>query len=335
MASRKPRIAVVGTGGTISALGRHSLDLHEYSDFGEKLEVDELLARFPEAGAAAELVAVRFRAIGSSSITPADRIQLARVIDGTVAGDAAIDGVVVTHGTSTIEETAYFLHLTLKVGVSVVLVAAQPPADRARLGLRAQPGQRRSRRCLAGGTGPRRTCAPERRDPVGAGRDQDRQLAAPDLRTPDFGMLGYADADGTIAIYRRPVRRHAPEAEFDLSALEELPRVDIVLAYAGADGALIDAALAAGARGLVCSGIPAGKPTPAQRAALLGAIDAGVPVVLASRAGSGRAILRTNDREAGFIAADTLNAQKARVLLMLALTVTGDVHEIRRMFAEY
>lgn len=155
------------------------------------------------------------------------------------------------------------------------------------------------------------------------------------FRTPDFGILGYADPDGTIVIYREPVRRHAPEAEFEVAGLEDLPRVDIVYAYAGADGALIDAALAAGARGLVCSGIPAGKPTPAQRAALLGAIGAGVPVVLASRAGSGRAILRGKDREAGLIAADTLNAQKARVLLMLALTVSADAGDIRRIFAEY
>jgi L-asparaginase len=156
------------------------------------------------------------------------------------------------------------------------------------------------------------------------------------FRTPDLGILGYADPDGAVSIYRRPNRRHAPDTEFEVSGSEELPLVDIVYAYAGADGALIDAAAARGAKGIVVAGNAPGRATTGQRDALVEANRRGVLVVLSSRAGSGRTIPRIRDRETGgIIAADNLNPQKARVLAMLALTVTEDPEEIRRIFAEY
>ena len=154
------------------------------------------------------------------------------------------------------------------------------------------------------------------------------------FHTPDFGVLGHIDGDG-VQIYRRPARRHAPDTEFEVAGLGDLPRVDIAYSYAGGDGTVVDALVAAGASGIVSAGLAPGIPTPLERAALERARDAGVVVVQSSRAGSGRVALRRYLEEAGMVAADNLNPQKARVLLMLALTRTQDVGAIRRLFATY
>ena len=130
-------------------------------------------------------------------------------------------------------------------------------------------------------------------------------------------------------------RRHGPGSEFSLDAVVSFPRVDIVYAHAGADGVLIDAAVAAGARGLVVAGFAPGLDTPAQLAALNRARDAGVVVVQGSRAGSGRVVPLASSHPRDAVSADNLTPQKARVLLMLALTVTDEVGEIGRMFREY
>ena len=155
------------------------------------------------------------------------------------------------------------------------------------------------------------------------------------FRSPDLGMLGYADPDGRIAIYRRPSRRHAPDTEFDVRGRTDLPRVDIAASYSGADGAAIHAFVAAGARAIVSASLPPGVTTPAETDALLEARRQGVLIVLSSRAGSGRVLPRTLLRQQGIVVADNLTPQKARVLAMLALTKTDNMSEIQRMFDEY
>ena len=136
------------------------------------------------------------------------------------------------------------------------------------------------------------------------------------FRTPDFGVLGHIDGDG-VQIYRRPVRLHAPDTEFDVGNLQSLPRVDISYSYGGVDGTVVEALVAAGARGIVSAGLAPGIPAPLERAALEKARDAGVVIVQSNRAGSGRVALRRYLDEAGMVAADNLNPQKARILLML------------------
>jgi L-asparaginase len=123
------RIAVIGTGGSISMPGRHRLDLYEYADYTRVLEVDELLAMFPEISEVADAVPIRFRALPSSSIQATDWLELNDKISEIVRDDSLLEGIVITHGTDTVEETAYFLHLTAKVDVPIVLVAAQRPPN--------------------------------------------------------------------------------------------------------------------------------------------------------------------------------------------------------------
>jgi L-asparaginase len=330
-----PRIAVIGTGGTISGVGRDRLDFYEYGTSGRFMQVDELIAGVPELPRVADVVPVRYKNVGSTEIGPADWLALVALIHETVAADASIAGVVVTHGTATLEETAYFLNLTVKVPTPVVVVGAMRPSS----ALGADGGLNLLNAARVAG-------CPDARgmgvmvvlnDEINAAREvaKTSNYRVQTFVSRDFGILGYADADRVI-FYRKPLRRCAPEAEFDVSGLSELPRVDIIPAYAGADAVLVEAAVAAGAKGIISAGFPSGSPSPAQKAALKKAAAAGIVVVQSSRSGSGRVIDdKVALRDAGFVAADNLTAQKARILLMLALTVTTDIGEIRRMFDTY
>jgi L-asparaginase len=154
------------------------------------------------------------------------------------------------------------------------------------------------------------------------------------FRSRDFGMLGHADFD-KIAYYRMPERRRAPDTEFDVRGVTELPRVDISLSYAGADGTVIDALVDAGAKGIVVGAMPPGYTTAAEHEALCRAAKAGVALVQSTRAGSGRVGDVPSKRAPGAVLADNLTPQKARILLMLGLTATQKSSELQRMFDEY
>ena len=331
----KSRVALIGTGGTISSIGRDSLDVWEYMDTARKAEPDELLQRFPEVPAAAEIVPVRFRAVGSTAIGPSDWLALVTTVHDALAKQAPLNGIVITHGTATLEETAYFLNLTLRTDAPVVVVGAQRPAT----GLSSDAAMNLLNAVRVAGSPAARGLGVLvlLNDEIQAAREVTKAstLRLETFRSPDLGMLGYADPDGRIAIYRKPARRHNPDTEFDVAGRSSLPRVDIVASYAGADGAAIEAFVVAGARAIVSASLPPGVTTPAETDALQQARRRGVLVVLSSRAGSGRVLPRTALRERGFVVADNLSPQKARVLAMLALTRTDDPTEVQRIFDEY
>lgn len=330
----RPRVALIGTGGTIASMGDHPLEVITYIRHGRILDTEALLARVPEVQRVAEVVAVPFSALPSTAIGPTDWLALAAAIHRVAAEQSGVGGVVVTHGTASLEETAYFLNLTLKTDLAVVVTGAQRPAT----GL--------------SGDGPmnivgavRAAASPAARglgvlvllnDELQAAREVTKTstMRLQTFRSPDFGILGHVDEDG-VHVYRRPVRRHAPDTEFSLDGNEALPRVDVVLSYAGADGFAIDAAVAAGARGIVVSGFAPGLVPPAQLEALGKAREQGVVVVQSTRAGSGRVVHIESRQVDGVVTADNLNPWKARVLLMLALTRSSDPHEIQRMFDTY
>jgi L-asparaginase len=129
MITNFPRIAVIGTGGTISSLGASSLDVLDYPDFGQKLTCDALLDRFPEVQLVADPVPVTFRQVGSTKIGPKDWIEIRSMVHRIAHDEPAIAGFVIPHGTATLEETAFFLNLTLATARPVVLVGAQRPAS--------------------------------------------------------------------------------------------------------------------------------------------------------------------------------------------------------------
>jgi L-asparaginase len=330
----RARVAVIGTGGTISSVGRDALDVWEYMDHSTRLEADELVAAVPELATVADVVAVPHRAVSSAAIAPADWLALNALVHEVVARER-VAGVVITHGTATLEETAYFLNLVAKVDVPIVIVGSQRPFS----GLSTD-----ARMNLVSAV--RVAAAPEARglgvlvvlnDEIQAAREVTKTstLRLETFRSHDLGMLGYADPDGRVAIYRAPTRRHAPETEFDVRGASALPRVDIAYSYAGADGTAITAFVAAGARGIVSASLAPGIATPAEMDALIDARRRGVVVVMSTRAGSGRVLRRTAFRERGLVVADTLSPQKARVLTALALTVTDDVERVQAMFDTY
>jgi L-asparaginase len=330
----KPRVAFIGTGGTIASVGRGPLDTVDYGATGQLLEAEAILARFPEVQEVAEVIPAPYKAIPSTRIAWPDWKALLLLCDWLVAEDPALAGIVIGHGTASLEETAYFLSLTLKVGVPVVLAGAQRPNS----ALSTDAGMN-----LVNAV--RVAACPEARglgalvvlnDEIHAAREVTKSSTGrlQTFRAPDFGALGHADAD-RIAFYRRPLRRVAPDTEFEVRGLDALPRVDITYTYAGADGIAARAFLAAGARGLISAGFAPGYGTPSEAEAFREAIARGVIVMQSTRAGSGRVFPTTRLREAGILPADNLTPQKARILLSLALTRTGDPAEIARIFATY
>ena len=330
----RPRIALIGTGGTIGSLGRGPFDIADYATLGNVMDAEQLLAYWPQLHEVADVVAVKYAAVPSTALGPTQWLELVLLCDRVVAEIPGLDGIVITHGTATLEETAYFLSLTVKVEVPVVLVGAQRPSS----GLSSDAGMNLANACRVAGDPRARGLGALvlLNDEIHAAREVTKTSTSrlQTFRSPDFGCLGHADADA-IAWYRRPLRKLGKETEFDVRALATLPRVDIVYCYAGADGAAVEAFIAAGAQGLVSAGFAPSFVTPALAEAMTAAIAAGTPIAASTRAGSGRMFHTSRMREAGFLNADNLNPQKARILLMLGLTVTKDPVELNRIFAEY
>jgi L-asparaginase len=330
----RPRVAIIGTGGTIASVGKGPLDLLDYGANETMLHVDELIARFPEVHEVVEVLPIRFEAMPSPKVYFPEWKALVRRIETLVQEQENLAGIVVTHGTASLEETAYFLNLTLHIDVPVVVVGSQRPATALSTdaGMNLVNAVRTAAAADSRGLG----VLVLLNDEIHAAREVTKTSTyrLQTFRTPDFGVLGHADGDA-IAYYRRPLRRRAPDTEFNIQTLEALPRVDIVYAYTGADGTAVRAFLEAGVQGIVSAGFAPGFCGPGDLEALEEAVRRGVVVVQSTRAGSGRTFRSTRLTKSGFLIADNLNPQKARLLLALALTVTRDQAEIARIFAEY
>jgi L-asparaginase len=330
----KAKVAFIGTGGTIASLGRGPLELQDYGTGGTVMHADEILARWPETALVADVMAVKYRNIVSPAIDFSDWKALALLCKQLVHDHPDLAGIVIGHGTATLEETAYFLNLTVKVSIPVVIVGSQRPSS----ALSSDAGMN-----LVNAI--RVAASPDARDmgvlvvlndEIHAAREVTKTstLRLQTFRTPDFGVLGHADGDA-VEFYRRPIRRHAPDTEFDISAIETLPRVDISYSYAGGDGVAVRAFMAAGAQGIIAAGFAPGFCPPGEIEALTDAAAQGIVVVQSTRAGSGRTFRGSKLKQAGFLIADNLNPQKARILLALALTVTNDPDTIMRIFRTY
>ena len=330
---RKPKVAVIGTGGTIASIGKTPLDILDYGANKTLIGVDKIIDMFPEVHGAADIVPVPYRAIPSPAVGFAEWRELVLKIDA-LAQDPELDGIVVTHGTSSMEETAYALHLTVKADIPVVMVGSQRPSSALSTdaGFNLLNGIRTAGSPDARGMGVMILL----NDEIQCAREVTKtsNYRMQTFRSPDFGCLGHADGDA-VAFYRKPLRKHAPDTEFDIRSIDALPRVDIVYAYADSDGTAARAFLEAGAEGIVSAGFAPGSCSPGEEEALREAVSRGVTVVQSSRAGSGRTFKSTKLQESGFLIADNLNPQKARILLSLALTVTRDPAEIERIFLTY
>jgi L-asparaginase len=332
---RKPRVYLVGTGGSISFVGRTRTDYTNYSYDGKHLTIDELLERVPETREFAEVRAEQFLNLGSTDVTPEHWLGLAKRINEIFREDPDAAGVAVTHGTATLEETAYFLNLAVQSSRPVVVTGAmRPPTG---LGTDSDVNLIDCIRVAAAPQSAGRGVLTVLNNQIQAARDvtKTNSYRLETFQAPDFGFLGYADSDGEVVFYRRPDRAHTIDSEFDIASVDQLPRVDIAPAYAGADGVVVKALAQAGVDGLVAAGLGSGSSPPPFMAALKEVSDAGLPVVIATHTGSGRVMLTRRFTEDGYIVADNLTPKKARILLMLALTATKDLAEIQRMMLTY
>ena len=283
----------------------------------------------------AEQIAVRARDAGFEVIYQGIRLTPEQIVAAAVAEDVDVVGLSILSGSHRSLVPAIMNGLAAEGADDVVVVGSQRPAS----AFSTDAGMNLLNAIRVAGSAEARDLGVLAllNDEIQAAREVTKTSTyrLQTFRSPDFGVLGHADGDGTVAIYRRPVRRHAPNTEFDVAELEDLPRVDILYSYAGSDGAAVDAFVQAGAKGIVAAGMAPGFCTVAECAALEKAQAAGVIVAQGSRAGSGRVMPGETMRLKGAVSADNLNPQKARILLMIALTKTDDLEELHRIFTTY
>lgn len=330
-----PRVHVLATGGSIASVGDSRLDFVDYPNSGRKFTIAELLARIPEAASIADVTAEQVLNVGSNEVMPEHWLTLARRVGELYRADPGLAGIVITHGTATLEETAYFMSLTCRDARPVVVTGAQRPPtalstdtdinllDAIRVA--ADPGSRAKGTLVV------------LNNEIQAAREvtKTNSFRLETFRSNEIGFLGYSDADGRVVYYRSPTRRHTTASEFDVTGATSLPRVDIALAYAGVDGVVVRALLGAGVQAIVSAGLGNGGAAPAYMAALREARASGVPVAIATQAGNGRVAAMRKFVEDGFLVADNLSPRKARVLMMLAVARTRDPAELQRILSEY
>jgi L-asparaginase len=321
---QEPAVLILATGGTIASSGDY------YRDRGTgttAITVDQLVKSVPGLDKIAALSAEQFSNVGSSAIGPTQWLALSRRITAVFHDRPSLSGVVVTHGTDTMEETSYFLDLTVSDERPVVVTGSMRPADA--IGADGPANLYNAVRVAAAPASRGRGAMVLMNDRLFAAREvtKTNTTRVETFQAPEHGPLAIADHDAIVFNRPRPSARRT----FDIANVRELPRVDVIYAYGGADSVLVDAAVAAGAKGIVIVGVGDGKPTPAQSSALRRAMEKRVVVVMTSRTGSGR----VNGAGQAMIPAADLNAQKARVLLMLALTRTTEAAEVRKLFDAY
>jgi L-asparaginase len=272
----------------------------------------------------------QFTNVASSELTLEQWLNLAKRINELYRTDPQLAGVVVTSGTDTLEELAYFLNLTIRDPRPVAVVGSM--RNPSTLGYEGGANLLEGFRVAADPSSRSRGVMVVMNDEINAAREVTKTdaLRLQTFQTRGYGVLGVVDLD-RVVYYRRVERRHTADSEFDVSSLMELPRVDVLLTYQGASGDLIKSAIAAGAKGVVMATAGAGATSGTQGEGLQYAASKGIPVVITTRAGGGRIAGGGRDSIAG----EDLAPLKARILLMLALTKTSDVNELRRIFSEY
>jgi L-asparaginase len=327
-----PHIVVLATGGTIAGAAGTNVQAGYTSG---QVGVEQLIAAVPEAKKLAALRGEQISNIGSQDMNDDVWLKLARRVNELV-NMPDVDGIVITHGTDTIEETAYFLNLVVTSRKPVVMTAAMRPATA--LSADGPLNFFNAVAVAANKQSAGRGVLVVVNDWIhgAASLTKTSTTAVQTFLSPQSGLIGTV-AYGQIEFYRGPVGRHTADSEFSLTGVTSLPRVDIVMAYENMDGALIDAAAAAGAKGIVIAGVGNGNLTDAAVKALAAQAKKGVICVRASRVVTGHVSrnVELDDDKLGFVASLDKNPQKARVLLRLALLQNRSVADVQRIFDDY
>jgi L-asparaginase len=330
-ASEVPRVRLIATGGTISNKAER------------RLTADELVGLIPDVARWARVETEQFSNQASSQLTLDQWLALARRINVVLNDDQGLAGVVITSGTDTLEELAYFLDLSIHSDRPVVVVGAM--RNPSTLGYEGAANLQDAFRVAAAPGARGRGVLVVLNDEINAARDVTKTdaLRLNTFQSRSYGILGVVDAD-RVVFYRDVVKRHTAKSEFDLATVSTLPRVDVLMVYQGAPGDLIKAAVDQGAKGIVIATAGAGATSGSQQEGIAYATGKGVFAVITTRTGSGRIAARPrgprsttvpSPRSDYQIAGEDLAPLKARILLMLALTKTQDPADVQRIFTEY
>ena len=350
-AQEVPRVLLIATGGTIS------------NRQGGRLTHEELIKSIPGVEKYARAESEQFANVASSQLTLDQWLQLARHINDLFAKQSDLAGIVVTSGTDTLEETAYFLNLTVRDPRPVGVVGSMRTPST--LGYEGAANLLEGFRVAADPASRNKGTLVVLNDEINAAREVTKTdaLRLHTFQTRGYGVLGVVDAD-RVAYYRDVVKRHTARSEFDVASIESLPRVDVIMVYQGASGDLIKAAVDFGAKGVVIASAGAGATSGTQQEAIRYAAEKGVFVVTSTRTGGGRIPVRrggggpppttttqtepgpdgngsqqrdatSEERRRFMLGSEDLAPVKARILLMLALATTHEPADIQRMFLEY
>jgi len=330
--ARKSNIVIIGTGGTIAGAGASATNTAAYQS--AVVPVDKIIASVPEISKIANVKGEQIFQIGSESFNNERLLKLAKRVSELLK-QPDVDGIVITHGTDTIEETAYFLNLTLKSDKPVVVVGSMRPGT----ALGADGALNLYDAVLV-------ASKPESKgkgtlvvlnDEILTGRDVSKTntFKVETFRSP-FGPLGYV-VEGRTLYFRLPARPHTTQTEFDIDKIDKLPEVAIVYAYGNMNPAAIDAAVKNGAKAIIYDATGNGSVADYMVEPLKAARAKGVFIVRASRTGSGVVVRNAEqpDDKYDWIVTDDQIAQKARILMALALTKTNDLKALQQIFWKY
>lgn len=328
------KIALFTLGGTISAKGKDRNDLKDYRS--GLLDGSDFLSALPELNDLADIEVIPVDNISSTQINESHWIQLKNQIDHYL-NKLEYQGVVITHGTNTMEETAYFLHLTVNSDKPVVLVGAQRPFTA--LSSDAHLNLINAFRVAVALESHGKGVLVAVNDEIHSAREVTKthtyHLDA--FQSGEFGVLGFIDPDKTVQYYRKPTRSHTVNSAFtSLSTEDAFPLIEIIYSYAGATGKLIEYIVQDGTyQGIIMAGTGAGRFSKKEEKALHKAREQGLIIVRSSRVGNGRVLDIEPYKDLDAISGDNLTPQKARILLSLSLATKKSVNEIRNIFTTY
>ena len=327
-----PNVVVMATGGTIAGTAA-TADDSSYN--AGDLPVEALINAVPEVNQLANLKGMQIASIGSQDMNDQVWMKLAQELDHHLSDDS-VSGAVITHGTDTMEETAFYLNLVVDIDKPVVLTGAMRPATALSadgpLNLYNSVAVAASEKASGYGV------LVVANDSIHGAREvvKTNTLTVQTFESPNMGLLG-ALHYGSFRMFRKPQKKHTTDSIFSIRSIEELPRVVVIFAYSNMKGELIRASVEMGAKGIVLAGVGNGNASKLAIEAMREAAEQGVVIVRSTRSSSG-AVLRNqeiDDDALGFVVSDQLNPAKARVLLQLGLTQTNDVKEIQEYFWTY
>lgn len=324
-------VKILATGGTIAGSATSNTDTTGYQ--AGALAVETLIEAVPELKEVANVSGEQIANIGSNNMDNEILLKLAKRINELLKSKD-VDGIVVTHGTDTLEETAYFLNLVVKSKKPVVIVGAMRPATA--LSADGPLNLYNAVKIAGSKEAENKGVLIALNDRIGSARfiTKTNTTMTDTFQSQEQGYLG-AIAGNEISFYNEPTRKHTTASVFDISKLEELPQVDIIYSYQNDNRYFYDAAVENGAKGIIVAGEGNGSMSDSALEGAKDAVEKGVIITRSSRVGNGIVTRENIDDENNFVTADSLNPQKARILTMLALTQTNDPKEIQKFFNEY